>query len=104
MVIALLSLWVADIPLVASLGYASAFAVFTAMLAAVTLLPATLSLAGRAVWWLPGWLSGLLPHVDIEGEPEPPAPAPPRAPRPATVPVDDDGRGDRVPGDRVPGD
>jgi RND superfamily putative drug exporter len=46
-IIALLSLWVAGIPLVASLGYASAVAVFTAVLAAVTLLPALLSLAGR---------------------------------------------------------
>jgi predicted nucleic acid-binding Zn-ribbon protein len=46
-IIALLSLWVADIPLVASLGYASAVAVLTAVLAAITLLPAILSLAGR---------------------------------------------------------
>ena len=35
-IIALLSLWVAGIPLVASLGYASAVAVFTAVLAAIT--------------------------------------------------------------------
>ena len=47
-IIALLSLWVAGIPLVASLGYASAVAVFTAVLAAITLLPAMLSLAGEA--------------------------------------------------------
>jgi hypothetical protein len=46
-IIALLSLWVADIPLVASLGYASAVAVLTAVLAAITLLPAILSLVGR---------------------------------------------------------
>jgi uncharacterized membrane protein YdfJ with MMPL/SSD domain len=46
-IIALLSLWVAGIPLVASLGYASAVAVYTAVLAAITLLPAILSLAGR---------------------------------------------------------
>ncbi len=45
-IIALLSLWVAGIPLVASLGYASAVAVFTAVLAAITLLPAMLTLAG----------------------------------------------------------
>ena len=45
-IIALLSLWVAGIPLVASLGYASAIAVLTAVLAAITLLPAVLSLAG----------------------------------------------------------
>ena len=46
-IVALLSLWVAGIPLVASLGYASAVAVFTAVLAAITLLPAMLALAGR---------------------------------------------------------
>jgi uncharacterized membrane protein YdfJ with MMPL/SSD domain len=46
-IIALLSLWVAGIPLVASLGYASAVAVLTAVLAAITLLPAILSLMGR---------------------------------------------------------
>ena len=46
-IIALLSLWVAGIPLVASLGYASAVAVLTAVLAAITLLPAMLSLAGK---------------------------------------------------------
>ena len=46
-IIALLSLWVAGIPLVASLGYASAVAVLTAVLAAITLLPAVLSLTGR---------------------------------------------------------
>jgi putative drug exporter of the RND superfamily len=33
-----------------------------------------LTLFGRAVWWLPGWLARLLPRVDIEGESEPPPP------------------------------
>src|SRR5262249_17777573 len=42
-VIALISLAVARIPLVASLGYSSALAVVTAVLAAITLLPAILS-------------------------------------------------------------
>jgi uncharacterized membrane protein YdfJ with MMPL/SSD domain len=48
-VIALVSLLVAGIPLVTSLGYASAFAVVTAVLAAVTLLPALLGAAGRHI-------------------------------------------------------
>jgi uncharacterized membrane protein YdfJ with MMPL/SSD domain len=48
-VIALVSLLVAGIPLVTSLGYASAFAVLTAVLAAITLLPATLSAVGRHI-------------------------------------------------------
>ena len=48
-VIALVSLLVAGIPLVTSLGYASALAVITAVLAAVTLLPAVLSAVGRHI-------------------------------------------------------
>jgi uncharacterized membrane protein YdfJ with MMPL/SSD domain len=46
-VIALLALVVAGIPLVTSLGYASAFAVATAVLAAITLLPAILAIVGK---------------------------------------------------------
>jgi hypothetical protein len=41
-----------------------------------------LTLFGRAVWWLPGWLARLLPHVDIEGESEAPPPPPAPAPQP----------------------
>ncbi len=48
-VVALVSLAVAGIPLVAALGYTSAIAVGTAVLAAVTLLPALMSLAGRHI-------------------------------------------------------
>ena len=48
-VIALVTLLVAGIPLVTSLGYASAVAVLTAVLAAITLLPALLSLVGRKI-------------------------------------------------------
>lgn len=63
--IALVSLLVAGIPLVTSLGYASALAVITAVLAAITLLPAILTLVG--------------PHIDslalpgfIRPKPKPP--------------------------------
>ena len=49
MVIALLALSVAGIPLVSALGYASSVAVFTAVLAAVTLLPALLALLGHRI-------------------------------------------------------
>jgi uncharacterized membrane protein YdfJ with MMPL/SSD domain len=45
-VIALLTLLVAGIPLVTALGYSSAVAVVTAVLASITLLPAVLSLVG----------------------------------------------------------
>jgi putative drug exporter of the RND superfamily len=33
-------------------------------------------LLGTASWWLPKWLSRILPRIDVEGAPEPPtAPA-----------------------------
>jgi uncharacterized membrane protein YdfJ with MMPL/SSD domain len=48
-VIALVSLLVAGIPLVTSLGYASAFAVVTAVLAAISLLPAILGAVGHHI-------------------------------------------------------
>jgi uncharacterized membrane protein YdfJ with MMPL/SSD domain len=57
-VIALVSLVVAGIPLVSALGFSSAVAVATAVLAAVTLLPALLSLVGTRInsIALPAWL------------------------------------------------
>jgi uncharacterized membrane protein YdfJ with MMPL/SSD domain len=48
-VIALVTLFIAGIPLVTSLGYSAAFAVVTAALAAITWLPALLSIAGRHI-------------------------------------------------------
>ncbi|MEO6828092.1 MAG: MMPL family transporter [Microbacteriaceae bacterium] len=41
---------------------------FDAFLVRMTLVPAAMALAGRAAWWLPGWLARLLPNVDIEGD------------------------------------
>ena len=48
-IVALLALAVAQIPFVTSLGYACAVAVFTAVLASLTLLPAMLAVLGRGV-------------------------------------------------------
>src|SRR5258708_3865665 len=42
------------------------------------LAPALMHLAGRANWWLPGWLDRILPHLSIE-----PADGPPAQPGPA---------------------
>jgi RND superfamily putative drug exporter len=42
-----------------------------ATLVRMVLVPATMSLAGRANWWLPGWLDRILPHLDLEGGPKP---------------------------------
>src|SRR5271157_3157422 len=38
------------------------------------LVPALMHLAGRANWWLPGWLDRILPHLSIEPATEPSAP------------------------------
>ena len=51
-VVALVSLRVANIPLLSALGVASAVAVVTAMLAAITLIPALLGLLKHRIGWL----------------------------------------------------
>jgi RND superfamily putative drug exporter len=43
-----------------------------ATLVRMVLVPATMSLLGRANWWLPGWLDRILPHLDLEGAPSVP--------------------------------
>ncbi len=53
LILALLSLGVAGIPLISSLGYASSLAVVTSVLAAITLLPAVLALLGHRLNSLP---------------------------------------------------
>jgi uncharacterized membrane protein YdfJ with MMPL/SSD domain len=72
-------------PTIKQFGVGLSVAVLLASAMVLSLAPAMLTLFGRAVWWLPRWLSELLPDVDIEGEAEPPAPEPaaqePAAPR-----------------------
>ncbi|GAA2638688.1 MMPL family transporter [Paractinoplanes durhamensis] len=59
----------ADDAIIKSLGFALAFGVAVdAFLVRMTIVPAVLSLLGRAAWWLPRWLDRALPNVDIEGE------------------------------------
>jgi RND superfamily putative drug exporter len=41
---------------------------FDAFLVRMTLVPAIMTLLGRAAWWMPKWLQKLLPNMDIEGE------------------------------------
>lgn len=51
------------------IGFALAFGVLVdAFIVRMTIVPAVMSLLGRAAWWLPGWLGRLLPNVDVEGE------------------------------------
>ncbi len=41
---------------------------FDAFLVRMTLVPAIMTLLGRAAWWMPRWLQRTLPNMDIEGE------------------------------------
>jgi RND superfamily putative drug exporter len=47
-----------------------------ATLVRMVLVPATMSLLGRANWWLPRWLDRVLPHLDLEGGPSSPETSP----------------------------
>ena len=49
-------------------GIGLSVAVFLdATLVRMVLVPATMSLVGRANWWLPSWLERILPRLDLEG-------------------------------------
>ncbi|MDH6181618.1 RND superfamily putative drug exporter [Microbacteriaceae bacterium SG_E_30_P1] len=50
-----------------ALGLAAGIA-FDAFLVRMTLVPALMTLFGKAAWWMPRWLGKALPHADIEGE------------------------------------
>ena len=51
-------------------GIGLAAAVFLdATLVRMVLVPATMSLLGRANWWLPTWMDRILPHIDFESVP-----------------------------------
>lgn len=58
-----------DEPVIKSIGFALAVAVFLdAFVVRMTLIPALMYLLGEKAWWLPAWLDRLLPRVDVEGE------------------------------------
>ncbi|WP_155375265.1 MMPL family transporter [Catellatospora vulcania] len=55
--------------LIQSIGFALAFGVLVdAFIVRMTIVPALMSMLGRAAWWLPRWLDRVLPNVDVEGE------------------------------------
>jgi RND superfamily putative drug exporter len=59
----------ADDSIIKSLGFALAFGVAVdAFVVRMTIVPAVLSLLGRAAWWLPAGLARILPDVDVEGD------------------------------------
>jgi RND superfamily putative drug exporter len=54
--------------IIKSIGFALAVGVVVdAFIVRMTIVPAVMSLLGRAAWWLPRWLSWLLPNLDVEG-------------------------------------
>ncbi|GAA2720091.1 MMPL family transporter [Actinocorallia aurantiaca] len=56
-------------PIIKSIGFALAVGVFIdAFIVRMTLVPAVMSLLGKAAWWLPRPLARVLPDLDIEGE------------------------------------
>ncbi|WP_052850216.1 MMPL family transporter [Streptomyces avicenniae] len=58
-----------DDPVIKSIGFALAVGVLIdALIVRLTLVPAAMSLLGRAAWWLPRPLDRALPDLDIEGE------------------------------------
>jgi RND superfamily putative drug exporter len=55
--------------IIKSIGFALGVAVlFDALVVRMTIVPAVMTLLGKAAWWLPRWLDRLLPDVDVEGE------------------------------------
>ncbi len=58
----------AEDSLIQSIGFALAFGVAVdAFIVRMTIVPALMSLFGKAAWWLPRWLDKILPNVDVEG-------------------------------------
>lgn len=56
-------------PIIKSMGFALTFGVlFDAFVVRMTIVPAIMSLMGKAAWYLPAWLDRILPDLDIEGE------------------------------------
>jgi RND superfamily putative drug exporter len=72
-----------DDAIVKPIAFALAFGVLVdAFVVRMTLVPAVLTLVGRAGWWLPKWLAAILPAVDIEGRGLPPLPSLDKGQRP----------------------
>ena len=70
------------------IGLAVAVAI-DAFILRTMLVPALMHLFGPANWWLPSWLDRILPHLSVEGAPEP-EPAPTFTGAPGSRAEDDD--------------
>ncbi|MDN5835389.1 MAG: MMPL family transporter [bacterium] len=52
-----------------AIGFGLAVGIFVdAFIVRMTIVPAVMTLLGKAAWWLPKWLDKRLPHISIEGE------------------------------------
>ena len=58
-----------------SIGLAASILI-DATIVRLLLVPAVMYLFGTGSWWMPHWLDRILPHINVEGAPEPRAPAP----------------------------
>ncbi|WP_170829764.1 MMPL family transporter [Terribacillus halophilus] len=55
--------------MIKSIGMALTFGVlFDAFVVRMTIVPAIMSLIGKAAWYMPKWLDKILPNIDVEGE------------------------------------
>ncbi|MFJ9562322.1 MMPL family transporter [Streptomyces fuscichromogenes] len=56
-------------PMIKQAGFALAAGILIdAFVIRMTLIPATMALAGEKAWWIPAWLDRLLPDLDVEGD------------------------------------
>ncbi|MEY9931176.1 RND superfamily putative drug exporter [Catenulispora sp. GP43] len=72
---------------IAEFGMALAVAILLdVLMLRLVLVPALMHRFGRANWWLPKWLDKVLPHMSVEGEPDPVAGSGPAADGPHDEP------------------
>jgi RND superfamily putative drug exporter len=58
-------------PTVKEFGVGLAAAILIAGSMVCVLLPAVMLLMGSRTWWVPRWLDRILPHISLEGQPQP---------------------------------
>ncbi|WP_371748430.1 MMPL family transporter [Peribacillus frigoritolerans] len=55
-------------PIIKSMGFALTFGiVFDAFIVRMAIVPAVMTLMGKAAWYIPSWLDKILPNIDVEG-------------------------------------
>jgi membrane protein YdfJ len=55
-------------PIIKSMGFALTFGiVFDAFIVRMALVPAVMTIMGKAAWYMPRWLEKILPNIDVEG-------------------------------------